>query len=100
VNEITNIIRQLEQQQAAIQRALSALREIGGGGTVATTKAVTKSTGPRKRRLSPEGRKRIAEAARRRWAAKRAADAGQGTAKQAGAKKATKRGAKSAAKSE
>ena len=71
MNEITNIIRQLEQQQAAIQRALSALREIGGGGAVATTKATTKSAGPRKRRLSPEGRKRIADAMKKRWAERR-----------------------------
>jgi hypothetical protein len=35
--------------------------------------AIVKPAGTKKRKLSPEGRKRIAEAAKKRWAAKRVA---------------------------
>jgi len=75
VNDLGKIIVQLEREKAAIERALAALREIGGGKPSAS--------GPRSRRrgrLSAEGRRRIAEAARRRWAKKRAADASKKTA--------------------
>lgn len=75
MNDIKNIIQQLEQQREAIDRALSALRAIGG---VAATKTVAKAPAKKKRHLSPEGRARIAEATRRRWAAKRAAEAKKG----------------------
>jgi hypothetical protein len=64
MNEIASIIRQLEQQKQAIERALAALKEIGTQPVRATTKR-------RKHHMSPEGRARIAEAARRRWAAMR-----------------------------
>jgi hypothetical protein len=75
VNEISQIIRQLEQQRTAIERALTALRDFSGGS--APQSAAGRPAGgpgrkPRKRRLSPEGRARIAEAARRRWAALKA----------------------------
>ena len=71
MTEIGKIIAQLEREKAVIERALTALREIGGG------KAAPASgrQGRRRGRLSAEGRRRIAEAARKRWAAKRAADA-------------------------
>jgi hypothetical protein len=41
----------------------------------ATQGALPTKTGRRKRRLTPEGRQRIADSTKRRWAAKRAADA-------------------------
>jgi hypothetical protein len=92
---------QLEQQKAAIDRALAALREVDGGETVlsAPTKRVatktSRSEGQRKRsaakkaaeaapveapdtaspksRVTPEGRQKLADAMKQRWAAKRAA---------------------------
>jgi hypothetical protein len=76
VNDITSIIRQLEAQKAAIERALSALRDVSSttdSGGAPRSSSTTKQ--PRKRRLSPEGRARIADAARRRWAEKREAEA-------------------------
>ncbi len=84
MNNIYKIIHQLEQQKAAIDRAIVALRGVSGAGEVAGAKSgggrqVTR----KKRRLSPEGRQRIAEAARRRWAAKRAGESEKGTAKSA-----------------
>ena len=72
MTDIGKIIAQLEHERAAIERALTALREIGGGKTPTTNGR----KGRRRRgRLSPEGRRKIAEAARRRWAQKRAAEA-------------------------
>jgi hypothetical protein len=75
VNDVESIISKLEKQRSAIDRAISALREITGspatGPDVAESKTKTK-----KRHLSPEGRKRIIEATKRRWAAKRTAEAG------------------------
>jgi hypothetical protein len=76
VNEIPGIISRLERQRTALERAISALREMEG--VQATAKAGTAASparGPRKSRLSAAGRRRIAEAARKRWAEKRAADA-------------------------
>jgi type II secretory pathway component PulM len=74
---LQNIIRRLEAQKAAIDRALTALREVSGiGGEPATapaaaTKALPKTK--RKRGMTPEGRKRLAESMKRRWAVKRTA---------------------------
>jgi NAD(P)H-dependent flavin oxidoreductase YrpB (nitropropane dioxygenase family) len=73
-NNFKDIISRLEQQKVSIDAALAALREFEGGDTEITprkvgrpAKAVKKAT--KKRSLSPEGRKRIADAARKRWAA-------------------------------
>lgn len=80
MNDLSKIVAQLEEQRDAIDRALKALREIGGSSgavRVAATSAAAsvapagKKKGPgrpRKRRLSEEGRQRIIEAAKRRWA--------------------------------
>lgn len=80
--DLSNIISQLERQRDAIDGALAALRDIseapastGRRGLPRKAEADAAPAAPQKRSLSPEGRKRIAEAARRRWAMKRAADA-------------------------
>ncbi len=85
MNELGQIIRQLEQQRAAIERALVALR--GSAAMAPQNEGAPPRPGRRgrKRRLSPEERARIAEAARRRWAALKAG--GQGESKKAGRKK-------------
>ena len=69
---------QLAEQRDAIDRAPKALREIGGtsgavkvASVAASAAPAAKKKGPgrpRKRRLSEEGRLRIIEAAKRRWA--------------------------------
>ena len=67
--DLTGIIADLEQQRDAVDRALAALREIGGGGAA-----------PAKRRGRPRGRGKAAaanrrsEGQRRRWAEKKAAE--------------------------
>jgi hypothetical protein len=74
LNEIKNVIQQLEKHGSAIDRALSALREIGDQrSTDSAFSAIAGRPKRRKYRMSAEGRRRIAEAARRRWAAKKEA---------------------------
>ena len=93
MKDVDSIISDLEQQRSAIERAIAALREIGGvaapqprkvGRPVGSGKAVAKK---KTRRLSPEGRKRIIEALKKRWAEKKAAE-------KSSAKKGGKRAAK------
>jgi len=82
---IKSIIAQLEQQKAAIDRALFALHEIDGAEATTTAAAkkiparkkskaspITKKAASRKGTLSPEGRQKLAEAMKKRWAIKRA----------------------------
>jgi hypothetical protein len=74
-NSLNEVIRKLEQQRAGIERALAALREIEGtpAPTSATESAPTGARrGRRKSRMTPEGRRRLSEALKARWAAKRA----------------------------
>jgi hypothetical protein len=83
VNDIARTISQLEQQKAAMDRAISALREIQGLNRAGTSAALThpsRKTAPPKGQLSPEGRQRIAESNRRRAVAQKAAKAAQRTA--------------------
>lgn len=76
MNDIGGIIASLEQQRAAIERALAALREVSGGAAPAAKRGPgrpPKSGAKPKRVLSPEGRARIIAATKRRWAAVRKA---------------------------
>lgn len=107
MNDVDNIISQLEQQRTSIDRAIAALREIGGQppkkrrgrppskhlnqGTAPV--AAASQPAPKKRRLSPEGRRRIAEALKRRWAAQKAAQAASAKATKKAGKKASKKSA-------
>jgi hypothetical protein len=66
---LTSIIAQLEHQKTAIEKALAALRDVEGtvdeGPTVSTPAT-------RKGGMSPEGKKRLIKALKKRWAAKKA----------------------------
>lgn len=89
VEPLKDIISRLERQRTAIERALAALHEASGSevgersaGTSGSTTSHAGSgaglgraagRGRRRGRLTPEGRKRLAEAMKRRWAVKRAA---------------------------
>jgi hypothetical protein len=75
-NGLSEIISRLEVQRRAIENALEALRGLDGitdNGT--TTPAGTVGSGPARRKggMTPEGRKRLSAALRKRWAAKKAA---------------------------
>src|SRR5258708_33246134 len=69
---VENDIYQLETQRCAIDRAISDLRVVAGKRPLTKVKALRSNGKPRKRHLSPEGRRRIIEATKRRWATKRA----------------------------
>jgi hypothetical protein len=72
MNEIKTIISRLEKQKTGIDRAIGALRKITNGGSAGTSERPAARPSRKERRLSAGGRKRIAEAARRRWAAMKA----------------------------
>ena len=72
MNNVENVISQLETQRSAIDRAISALREVAGKKPLAKVTSPSSNGQPRKKHLSPEGGRRIIEATKRRWAAKRA----------------------------
>ncbi len=93
MKDVESIISQLEEQKAAIENAISALRDVSApqaapvkrgrpGRPPGRPPAVAKK---QRRRLSPEGRQRIIAALKKRWAEKRAAE-----------KKATKKAGKKA----
>jgi len=94
-NSLNEVIRKLEQQRAGIERALAALREIEGTGgeTAAATSAAAPAEATRKRGrpkggMTPEGRRRLSEALKARWAAKKAGTPGAAV----GPGKATRKG--------
>jgi hypothetical protein len=75
VNAIKGIISQLEQQRSAIDRAISALRDVEGVEPVQTkSDGPVAAKQPKRRRMSAAARRRIGEATRKRWADKRAAE--------------------------
>jgi hypothetical protein len=84
-----NVISQLESQRTAIDRAISALREVAGKSPLAKVISPSGNGQPRKRHLSPEGRRRIIEAAKKRWAAKRANGAGTASKRAAAPRRGT-----------
>src|SRR5918911_186901 len=85
--DLSSVISALEQQRSAIDRALEALRAVsstGGDGAGTHSARANEQPAPKKRRMSAEGRRRIAEAARKRWAAVKKANAGAGDRKKGG----------------
>jgi hypothetical protein len=92
LNDIERVISRLENQRASIDRALSALRELDPAKpavvVAAASVAVPSKPGPKpavkkrkKSRLSAEGRQRIIDAAKKRWAEKKAAEASKSGSK-------------------
>jgi hypothetical protein len=89
-NSLNEVIKKLEQQRIGIERALAALREIEG--PAATAAAPSPALGrPRKGRrkggMTPEGRRRLSEALKARWAAKKASSSVSAAAAPAKAKR-------------
>lgn len=78
--DVARILSEIDAEIARLQQARVALTAIAGG-TVAPRRGRPKgsvnkkSAKTRKRNLTPEGRKRIADAMKRRWAERRAAAA-------------------------
>jgi hypothetical protein len=98
VNEIEKIISRLEQQKASIEKAIIALHEVSGLAVEESKTTVSEPSKVEKpkRYISPEGRERIAEASRKRWAAKRAAEKAAANASKPAKKKASPAKKKSA----
>ncbi|MGP8174866.1 MAG: hypothetical protein ACLP7O_10005 [Terracidiphilus sp.] len=74
--EVSEILAQIDREIAQLQQARSLL---GGAATPAPKKAevvrAAKKPVKKKRNLTPEGRRRIAEAVKRRWAEQKKAAA-------------------------
>ena len=75
---VSEILVQIDREIAQLQHARSLL----GGGAPAVTKRPVgrppkKAAVKKKRNLTPEGRRRIAEAVKRRWAEQKKAAAGK-----------------------
>lgn len=82
---VAQILSQIDREIALLQRARTLLEGSGGkpAKAGAARPAATRVT-KKKRNLTPEGRKRIAEAVRRRWAEQKKAT---GSTKSASANK-------------
>ncbi len=75
---VSEILVQIDREIAQLQQA----RALLVGGAVASPKKTTaaaaaKKPGKKKRNLTPEGRTRIAEAVKRRWAEQKKATSGK-----------------------
>jgi hypothetical protein len=74
-NGIQEVIKKLEQQRIAIERALTALREVDAEAE-SSEPAEPAPAAPRKATkkggMTPAGRRRLSEALKRRWAARKA----------------------------
>jgi hypothetical protein len=99
VNDIAKAISQLERQRATIDHAIAALRDVEALAPTAHGSPGPSKPGkkPVKRRMSVEGRRRISEAAKKRWAEKRAAEVPPGKKRSSPKKTARRSGAKRAA---
>ena len=83
--DVRKIVAEIDAEIASLQRARAALVELDENvatlkprrgrpkGSTNGVKAAVAKAAPRKRTLSPEGRKRIADAMKRRWADRRKA---------------------------
>jgi hypothetical protein len=71
MNAIAKIITQLEEQKGAIDRALEVLQDFAETGSITPAKSTGKAARAKKGGMTPEGRRRLALAMKRRWAAKR-----------------------------
>lgn len=68
MSDISNVIARLEKQRSNIDNAISALRSLEGNEPAAPKAAAAPH---KRRRMSAEARKRIADAVRKRWAEKK-----------------------------
>jgi hypothetical protein len=76
---VQNAIRELEQEQQKIEEAISMLKSIHSqrsSGGESSAPAAPRGTRRKRRRLSADARRRISEAAKKRWAALRGSKQG------------------------
>ena len=70
---VSEILAQIDREIAQLQKARALLGGASASRTRQAAKPAARKGGRKKRNLTPEGRKRIAEAVKRRWARQRAA---------------------------
>lgn len=70
---VAEILIQIDREIAQLQQARALLGGSASAPARKTAAAPAKRGGKKKRNLTPEGRKRIAEAVKRRWARQKAA---------------------------
>ena len=68
---IAEIVSELKAERTRIDRAISALEGLSENGSARLTDAAAKKDIRRKGHLSAEGRKRISEMMKKRWAERR-----------------------------
>lgn len=73
--EVSEILSQIDREISLLQSARSLLtgKSAPSPKKLAVASAAKKTFGKKKRNLSPEGRRRIAEAVKKRWAEQRKA---------------------------
>ena len=81
---VSDILAAIDQEIAQLQQARTLLsggvapaakKKVGRPRKIVAVAALAAKPAKKKRKLSPEGRKRIAEAVKKRWAAQKAAAA-------------------------
>lgn len=80
--EVTRIIAEIDAQIQKLQQARALLADVpkpvrAGRGRPKVSSTGTVASGKRKRKLTPEGRKRIADAMKKRWAERRKQTSGK-----------------------
>ena len=71
IAEIDAQISKLQQARALLAGTVASAARTGRGRPKGSKTTASATTTPRKRKLSPEGRKRIADAMKKRWAERR-----------------------------
>jgi hypothetical protein len=74
---VAEILVHIDREIAQLQQARALLSGSAGATAKKSSISAVKKTARKKRNLTPEGRKRIAEAVKRRWAKQRKAAAAE-----------------------
>lgn len=70
---VSEILAQIDREIAQLQKARTLLGGTGGTKPSKVAAPAARKVTRKKRKLTPEGRRRIAEAVKRRWAKQKAA---------------------------
>lgn len=74
---VSEILIQIDREISRLQQARALLAGNAGSASKKISAPAAQKTAKKKRNLTPEGRKRIAEAVKRRWAEQRKATGGK-----------------------
>jgi hypothetical protein len=70
---LANIVTELKKERSRIEKAIAALDGLGGqtAAKTSTVKSAARSAKRRRHHLTPQGRKRLSEMMKKRWAERR-----------------------------